>query len=400
MSGPQRFLLEILVPILERTEADGASTPVRPGTDRGDGAGARAVARRARRRLPRSFPSSPRTSARTTSSSARRSRLVSGALASSPAHHRRAEAASSPKGLPSSTGRTRRRHPAALRRRPRWCVRSSPATPAVRPRGAHGDDTRIRHRRRRQRRRAVVDTGLRLGGVPRRLSAQQHARRARRDRSRAAGARRTAAEHDGADARARRRQATPRRSAVPDRCACPVRSSRSWQRHRTALPVEAAIERPRLHVEEESYTWRAAGPTRRRRGSRQTVGRRALVGPQPLLRRRLGGRARAGRIARGSRRPTAWRPRRRRAVIRIRPAVAVMRRRSSSSQRDQQRGRRMAADDRGLAQRRRRATVPQGGAPASRCGRVRRRGRRRRSSAGSRSPATHIRRAGTSPISG
>ncbi len=61
----------------------------------------------------------------------------------------------------------------------------------------------LRRRRRRPCRGALLDARVRLGRLPRRNAAEQHARRARRHRPRREGARRPAREHDDPDARPR-----------------------------------------------------------------------------------------------------------------------------------------------------------------------------------------------------
>ena len=66
-----------------------------------------------------------------------------------------------------------------------------------------GHHPHLRDRRERARRRPLVHARLRVGRLPRRDAAEQHARRARRHRPRAEGARRPPREHDDPDARAR-----------------------------------------------------------------------------------------------------------------------------------------------------------------------------------------------------
>ncbi len=87
---------------------------------------------------------------------------------------------------------------------------------------ADGNHTRVRGRLGRCSGRALVDPRVGLGRLPPRLSAQQHARRARRDRSRDPRSGDTAPEHDDPDARRRRRRKARGSSpAVPDRSASP-----------------------------------------------------------------------------------------------------------------------------------------------------------------------------------
>ena len=72
---------------------------------------------------------------------------------------------------------------------------------------AHRYHPHLRDRRGRDGGRVVDDARVGFGRLPRRLPAEQHARRARRDRARAARGWRAAAEHDDADTRARERDA-------------------------------------------------------------------------------------------------------------------------------------------------------------------------------------------------
>ena len=157
-----------------------------------------------------------------------------GGCGSSRARRRRREAPSSPAG-------SRRSRPATARRPDTLAVTLVEAllagyggTSRLAPLDGH--DPRLGDRRRRQRRRALLDARVRLGRLRRGLPAQQHARGARRDRHRGAPSRGSAAEHDDADARARRRCAASRRR---QRRVGAARRARSFRRSTTSSPAGA-----------------------------------------------------------------------------------------------------------------------------------------------------------------
>ena len=198
-------------------------------------------------------------------------------------------------------------------------TRSSRATAAGTPAPLDGHDTCLRDRRRRQRSRPLLDARIRLGRVRRWFQLNNMLGELDvigSDERR----RRSAAEHDGADARARRRRAAARprqRRLGPARRGDPAddlprrRRPPRWARRSTTRA--STSRRP-------SSRWRAAGRRRRRSSCRRRVTGESLGGPEPLLRRRFGRRAPAGRNARRRRRSTARRSWGRRPVIVIRPA--------------------------------------------------------------------------------
>ena len=167
-TGPQRFLLEILVPILERTEEGtgiyGSHVARRDG---GDGARARAAARPRCGRGGRAH-AGPRCRPRRVPrrSSGARSRRRSAGCGSSRARRRRREGRVVAGGLAAidacDRADARTRSPSRSSRR---CSRGYGGTSRLAPLTGH--DPRLGDRRRRERRRALLDARVRLGRLRR-----------------------------------------------------------------------------------------------------------------------------------------------------------------------------------------------------------------------------------------
>ena len=281
MTGPQRFLLEILVPILERTDEGTEHLRLAcPRRDRGDGPGARALARRRRRRRCRARARlSPRTSR------VRGDRAVT-ARGGVPRDARR--------HLPTAVARGRRRRRWARRAR-RLDARRRRAALAGRAgamRSVHGYGgsaaprplTGTTHV-------SVIDgdgnaaalsstlgsgsgvfsSGFQLNNMLGELDVIG---------SRAAAAGRAAAEHDGADARPRRRRATARRrQRRVGRLSGAILQIDPPRRRRTASVSTRRSITPGFTSRTESCRSRAVGPRGRRsgcrsRGAGERVGRR------------------------------------------------------------------------------------------------------------------------------
>ena len=162
MSGPQRFLLEILVPILERTDGGPgiygshvrAETAVMvPGLELLRDHGAAAVAEL--------MPGHAADLAAYRVVERRRSRRRSAGCGSSRARRRRRAERSSPEGSPRSTASERADAGHARRDARRGSARRLRGR--AQPRTADGHDPRLGDRRRRERGRALVDARVRLG---------------------------------------------------------------------------------------------------------------------------------------------------------------------------------------------------------------------------------------------